>query len=33
MGKGDEARQEWQRFDELKKNQPQTGGMAAGRIQ
>jgi Flp pilus assembly protein TadD len=33
MGKTDEARQEWQRFAELKKAQPETGGMATGRTQ
>ena len=27
-----DAKQEWQRFAELKKNQQQTGGMATGRI-
>jgi Flp pilus assembly protein TadD len=32
-GNGDEARLERQRFAELKKNEPQTGGMATGRSQ
>jgi Flp pilus assembly protein TadD len=32
-GKFDQARQEWQRFAELKKAQPETGGMATGRTQ
>jgi len=33
MGKADQARQEWQRFAELKKEQPEVGGMATGRPQ
>jgi hypothetical protein len=32
MGKADDARQERQRFAELKKAQPDTGGMAASRV-
>jgi Flp pilus assembly protein TadD len=32
-GQAEEARQERQRFAELKKAQPQTGGMATGRVQ
>jgi Flp pilus assembly protein TadD len=33
LGKTDQARQEWQRFAELKKAQPEMGGMATGRPQ
>jgi Flp pilus assembly protein TadD len=33
LGKRDEAQQERQRFAELKKAQPQSGGMASGRSQ
>ena len=33
LGQHDEARQEVQRFAELKKAQPDTGGMATGRVQ
>jgi hypothetical protein len=32
MGKENDARQERQRFAELKTTQPDTGGMAAGRV-
>ena len=33
MGNREQAQQEWQRFAELKKNQPEVGGMATGRTQ
>jgi Flp pilus assembly protein TadD len=33
LGKKDDARQEFQRFAQLKKAQPDTGGMATGRVQ
>ena len=33
MGKTEQAQQEWQRFAELKKAQPEMGGMATGRPQ
>jgi hypothetical protein len=33
MGKHDSAQQEWQRFSELTKAQPKTGGMASGEFQ
>ena len=32
-GRTDEAQQEWKRFAELKKAQPEVGGMATGRPQ
>jgi hypothetical protein len=33
LGKTEQAQQEWQRFAELKKAQPEVGGMATGRPQ
>jgi len=33
MGHRDQAQVEWQRFAQLNQAQPQTGGMATGRVQ